>query len=775
MVDFAASAFDALRAIASRDTDPRHRAAAERALRSLPVPTGGAPSPTDAADQRAAATLAERVVDNLDRDTFVRDLAPLRALTMADFGIILGRLVASLLTFDRGGATLTVAVERMADVVRAWHTGREGVALARLPDMSGRWDVGRRLALGAALTFVEPEDIVLALIVPKPPGDELLASLEALARAADRLGRVELPSGERFAPELGRLAQLLDRREPFVRSGSLAHSAGHARDVIPVPSFEQPPASEDGASWHDADEDVDGLLEVDLWESVAYPLLAAPERVRVRRPFEFRVGLAPEALAGVVAPAPLTLPGGDVDVTVNLNVSGFEILGSVRHELTLRVRPLDLYPSEVLRLAAVDDSELTSRRTLQASYHVGGRLVGMAFRQVEVVGGVGPAGSEAPKGRSRRAVGGWSLDPHAEDAPDLYLIAGTTNTQGHNALAWNIVSPHPEVGRPAEPVVRRIGRDDAEWLRGQYREIDSGDKDLALFLRNLGRRVAGAMPDQVWEAIYAVAAATSPRPPAVLLATDEPHIPWELARLPSDWQVEDCDVLGGYVAFSRWIVDPDESQENLPSATVKAATMAAVSGTYQHADLPHATEEAARLVADFGAVPVEATKARVLEMLQGEPAKDIVHFAVHGTFDQFDTADGIVLVDGGHLSASEIGGLEPFGGKVVFLNACQLGQSHQVLGRYAGMMAAFLRLGAMATIAPLWKVADEEAYAIGTAFYRSVLVDGVSPAEFLRQQRQATTGREAEPFGTRLAYLYFGHPRLSVAWAGTAAVEEPST
>jgi CHAT domain-containing protein len=104
--------------------------------------------------------------------------------------------------------------------------------------------------------------------------------------------------------------------------------------------------------------------------------------------------------------------------------------------------------------------------------------------------------------------------------------------------------------------------------------------------------------------------------------------------------------------------------------------------------------------------------------------------------------------------------------RLAFLNACQLAQGRMVLGSYAGIAQAMITIGADAVIAPLWKVDDEVARKVAEAFYPAVFDDGLSPAAFLREQRCLTDGVEDTADGTRLAYVYFGHPSLHVDWKG---------
>ncbi len=166
----------------------------------------------------------------------------------------------------------------------------------------------------------------------------------------------------------------------------------------------------------------------------------------------------------------------------------------------------------------------------------------------------------------------------------------------------------------------------------------------------------------------------------------------------------------------------------------------------------------------YRAEAVEALIEPVLGSLRAGAGHDILHFAVHGRFDAADSEDGINMTDGTYLSRHSVRGIETSPVRLVFLNACQLGQGRSVLGSNAGMVPAFLGLGVGAAIAPLWNVDDQVAKEFAEGFYRAALESGAAPAEYVRQQRAATRGAAGADLSTPLAYLFFGHPRLTIEW-----------
>jgi CHAT domain-containing protein len=201
--------------------------------------------------------------------------------------------------------------------------------------------------------------------------------------------------------------------------------------------------------------------------------------------------------------------------------------------------------------------------------------------------------------------------------------------------------------------------------------------------------------------------------------------------------------------------------------------MAVISGVYPApANLEEATAEAAALVDDFRAQPVDASADAVGGCLIADPPYQVIHFAVHGR--SYGPGDGVaatgasaatahprILLIDGNLDEDVVMGTKLAGTPMVFLNACQVGIAHDVLGDYAGLAPAFLYAGAAAVIAPLWSIDDGVAREIARRFYERVF-GGASPASALRLERASFGTSPATAFSTFLAYQYYGHPLLRV-------------
>lgn len=491
----------------------------------------------------------------------------------------------------------------------------------------------------------------------------------------------------------------------------------------------------------------------------AHPRLEAPGSVDPGAVFELRVGLAERPSPGVEQPGGdgLRVPAGRFTLTVKLLLDGFVILGSAP-TLDLVADAGDPYPYAVVRLRALDDPAYEARRKIVAAYQLGEQLLGLAFRWVTV--GAPDAAEEGSAARGRV----WVLDTGDTHEPDLSVQVVSGNNRARPTLMWLFSSPHRQVAGSGGWISHGRAEDAAEWSRIRFRGVQArrDQPDLTDYLRGVGAEVRALVPPALWQALRAAGTVTPN--PAVLLGTTDPYLPWELALLPASWNRPHGEVLGGYAAVGRWI-HPGEATTPAPAARIEARRMAVVAGAYAGGRrLPEAEQEAADLVESFGATSVQARSGDVTACLTADPAYEVVHFAVHGNFDAAGGADGILMVDGVFLSPVSVRGLPPGGVRFVFLNACQLGQAQSLLGEPNGMVPSFVDLGADAVVAPLWKVDDAVAREVAAGLYET-LRHGGSPAEYFRRQRQESHGREGQPYGTRLAYLYFGHPRLAVTWS----------
>jgi CHAT domain-containing protein len=280
------------------------------------------------------------------------------------------------------------------------------------------------------------------------------------------------------------------------------------------------------------------------------------------------------------------------------------------------------------------------------------------------------------------------------------------------------------------------------------------------------------MPDLVWKAIRAVAKKRG-TPPTILIVSQDPYVPWELAKVDPPL-IEGSKLppfLAAQARVGRWVQAPDGGEgpprpSPNPPRRKDVALVGVVFGDYDKTsweDLEHARDEAKELVKRYGAQEIAATNEAMFNLLDGVPAAELLHFAVHGRYNPENPGQesGIILTDGESLHDNEIGSTNLPSTPVVFLNACQVGAGQQHLGVYSGVAAAFVRAGASAVIAPLWKIDDEIAMQIAFDFYAAA-AKGEPLSEILRKAREPFIKNFETKSATWMAYQLFGHPSFVI-------------
>lgn len=692
--------------------------------------------------------LASTVRDRLFASTgFPSQLAALGDLPDRESRQLLTDLVALLLTAEQPAAALTKPTERLGHVVQALRRDGSRVVTADLPPLPLDRVPAARSWLGGLLALAEPAEVLWLArdrLTARNAGERRTA-LRRLADVAPYLGRPPLPAPASASRELAKLVDLLEPAltRPRPTRGRPVFETG-------APLGLPRPIAQPGTR-------------------TAYARLDAPDRVDPGATFELRVGLAQAPSRGVTQPAPFGVPDTPFLLTVQVVADGFQMLGGGGLRREIPVSPDDPFPYEMLRLVALDG--FAPARVIVAEYTIEGRSLGYAMRAVLVAG----ADAAPPAAPDPAPQGGVWVLPNDENRPDLEITIAPGNDLAGAELSWLCRSQHAGVAIPPGPFRSKLG-DSAGYAKEAVRGIqDRRDAaDLAEYLNGIGLTVREAVPQQVWQALRDVAQVTVPSPPTVLLASWEPYVPWELAIVPQRWDAGAPSFLGAQAVVGRWTYS-EQLRTPGPPTELALGTMAVVTGDYQGSlSLPQAELEAEGIRSSYGASTVDAATRSVLDCLGGAPKVDTVHFALHGSSGTAGTNEGFLMADKTYLSPTSVKGVgvaldgRPSTVRMAFLNACQLGQGRQLLGEYGGMAAAFLGLGVGAVIAPLWKVDDTVAREVAEAFYAAVLAaDGISPAEQLRRERVATAGKVGSPAGTRLAYLYFGHPRLRVTWSET--------
>jgi hypothetical protein len=519
----------------------------------------------------------------------------------------------------------------------------------------------------------------------------------------------------------------------------------------------------------------------------AYPRLDAPDAAVAGQRFSALIGLSADPAPGTRIDAPIAVPdatGEDIEFVVQVLGAGLQFPGGVRFPLVVRRDDPDASRVEIAVLA--DPVATETVRVLEVSYSHEGSVCGRAWREVRV----GPVAMPAPAAPS--LAGGTGVTPAA---PELtpHLTVTIRAREGDPVLEWLFDSRYPDLPFPTGQVTTDLEKLDAQAFAIQLMsELPEAERTAFLdeTVCGIGRRICGKMPPEFWGLLEAAwqRAAAQGETPMLLIITNEPYVPWELAWV-SDDNVDPAlfavaATLGSLWRVGRWVPPITRTRRAgdrppmPPVATLSVDAMAVVVGDYASdvgiRPLPNAVAEGDSIVTRYQGMRLTATEADVERLLGNTLLRDglayvprVVHFACHGEVDPLrEQYSGIVLSQSGHrLSPMIVQGAaltraaRPF----VFLNACQVGTAGRVLSEYGGMAGAFLAEGCRAFIAPLWNIDDRAAHDIALSLYQQALEQGVAVAEVLRQVRSGFAGSPGTAQNaTALAYVYYGHPALTL-------------
>lgn len=524
---------------------------------------------------------------------------------------------------------------------------------------------------------------------------------------------------------------------------------------------------------------------------LAYPRVEVPAELAPRQTFEVQIGLSDQRQTGSDERMTLAVePSADhLEVVIQVVADGFAAPRGIRRILML---PKDDLTSATVRVPLVAPA-LAGRHwrgRVEVEYSVGGVLTGRAWREVLVRDAAAP---DAPPSSS-----GGSLPVVQPRGPIADLTVSITEGTTPGRLLWTFTSAHP-LDLPDEQVTTSLKTGNARaFAQRHIQDLARTDGTQAAESRveGVSRIIASATPVAFWTALTAVwsIAKAAKRRPTLLVVSSDAYIPWELASTEPRWVTDRTlvdrkapQMLGAQVHLGRWTpAGPDTPSGTrvppvAPEPAIEVARMAVVVGDY-HSDsgvrpLPQAVAEGAELADTYPSVTVAGTLADLTALLNGRPTSggdssdvQVVHLACHGAVDRDHPAyNGIVLSDT-DLRIDDVivlgGELGSTGAPLVFLNACQLGQTtDELLGDQGGLAEAFLGVGARGFLAPLWSVDDAFARQIALDFYRYTLLEGRTVGEALRLVRglYATVGDRTQ--STPLAYAYYGHPDLRLTLA----------
>lgn len=535
----------------------------------------------------------------------------------------------------------------------------------------------------------------------------------------------------------------------------------------------------------------------------AWPRVEAPSSVTAGNVFEVVVGFGAsqqEGLHGgqVRLPAP---PGQEwIDVLVEVTATP-AVQAPDGWSRTMKVALTDPTAAQVsFRLVGITPTnrERVSLTMLEVRYLVAGTVCGTAMRPLAVF----PAGAQP--GAGARPVGDdWLASPAASSPvalvpdpapPDLTIeILKPDRNAASGQYVCRLSSPRA-LSTPLGPFDVQLGTEAKAFAKQLVDDVRVSSRSPLVdnTLEGIGLLIAERLPQEVFDALEEIGAAMKPETPAVLIVSVEPYVPWELAWMQRPLDPARPSFLGAQVLLGRWLRDdappprpgagaPAVMRPALhPTAQAKVRHMAAMAAWYLPpaglSRLPNAEAEAKLLVQRCGAVPLPASADAMRQLLKGTVAQGFdvigrvqaVHFAGHGDFDPSRPDGSALFLSDGTPLRSTIFRSASYGGEhqpLLFLNACMLGIGGEVLGDMAGFPGNSLRGGFGAVLGALWEVDDKVAHDIALAFWEAALPQaaagrGQPIGAVLRDLRAHY--HPAAPVATYLAYVYYGHPRLTL-------------
>jgi hypothetical protein len=536
-----------------------------------------------------------------------------------------------------------------------------------------------------------------------------------------------------------------------------------------------------------------------------WPRIDAPDFTPALKPFEVVVGFGAQQQAGVSGgQVVLDTPAETIDLQVELS-TGPGVQSTNGWSRKMRVDMKDILSAQVsFQLVGSEppDPRNPYLTALEVRYILDGTVCGVASRALEIRGSADTGGSATVKhGEAwKDVVGGatpitFKADEHA---PDLTI---EITKPDHNASSGHymcqVYSPHALAANRG-PFPMDLGQDAKTYAKALVDEVRlyARSELLGSMLEANGRLVAEKLPRPVFDALREVAAKVKPAVPTVLIVSAEPYVPWELAWIDAPLDPKRPAYLGAQAIVGRWLRDAGSSAApsaevtvqrpaTHPRASFDVRNMAVMAAWYQ-ADaglrrLPKAEDEAKAIVEGWKGLPMTASGRSMRALLTATiedgfrkvGGVEAVHFAGHGDFDPTRPDGSALFLEDGTPLRSTIFRTARYGGDqqpVMFLNACMLGIGGDVLGDMGGFPGNSLRGGFGGVIGALWEVNDAVAHDVAIEFWKRALPPhpqrGEPVGEILRDMRaKFDPDAMPAPVSTYLAYVYYGHPSLTLTRA----------
>lgn len=366
-----------------------------------------------------------------------------------------------------------------------------------------------------------------------------------------------------------------------------------------------------------------------------------------------------------------------------------------------------------------------------------------------------------------------ALAPVSVRLPDLSLLIEEAWVNGRRAFTLRITSSNPDHNL----YLAKFGpisfqTDPGPYFGELYQDIEgytvATPTDKAIATQKLAAKgeflFSTLLPLEVQNKLWELKDQIT----SVLVQSEEPWVPWELCKLSGklNGRVVEGPFLCEAFALTRWI--PGISLRS----TLKLQNMAVVAPS--DSGLPFASTERDYLLSLIQDTRrVTRIPARFLDVYRALASGqyDGWHFTGHGGYRATDPNRSAMYLENQETFTPEqlVGVVTNLGEArpLIFLNACQIGQSGMSLTGIGGWAKRFLDAGAGAFIGAYWSVYDQPACDFSKEIY-SRLLTGLPIGRAVQEARLAIKGAGD---ATWLAYTVFADP-LATIWEDTFSARE---
>jgi hypothetical protein len=347
-------------------------------------------------------------------------------------------------------------------------------------------------------------------------------------------------------------------------------------------------------------------------------------------------------------------------------------------------------------------------------------------------------------------------------------------TQGPNAFSLQFDLESRELGFLLQKRTQTFGFSREAYVGGIYDKLErawiSSARDQHRFMLQFAPYVAELyteiVPPEIRQALWDNRKMIG----SIEVMSQEPFIPWEILQLVEPGKSPEFEApFLAQLGLVRWIANTGFAPASL---RLRDGAAYHVIPDYVNPDrvLSAARDERDMLKQLFASRPAPTNSLDLVYFLRGGNF-DLIHFACHGNVENTEIYNANLELQDCYddrakayipdlLTSAQVRSYADLRARlpdrpIVFINACETGQTGRALVGVGGMAEAFVSKGAGAVVAALWSVGDDAAFAFAKTFYETML-EGRTLAQATLDARDAA--RKSELGLSWLAYTVYGHP-----------------